>query len=111
MQETLRRSFPRVHFRMNTIVGIILMLSLTLIPASAQTAKTKKTDAQIKQEIITASIAAYRGNCPCPYNRDRAGKSCGARSAYSRPGGAAPLCYERDVTQKTVDDYRKKTGR
>jgi hypothetical protein len=71
---------------------------------------TKKTDAEIKQLLIKESIAAYKGSCPCPYNTDKAGKSCGARSAYSKPGGASPLCYENDVTQKMVDDYRKKTA-
>jgi hypothetical protein len=58
---------------------------------------------------ISASIAAYKGNCPCPYNVDRRGHRCGARSAYSRPGGAMPLCYERDVTQQMVDDYRRRS--
>ncbi len=74
--------------------------------ASAQTEKPPKTDAEIKQEIIRESIASYSGSCPCPYSRDRAGRRCGGRSAYSRPGGASPLCYESDVTQKMVDDYR-----
>ena len=83
---------------------------VTLIGWTSAWTQTKKTDAQIKQDIIAASIAAYRGSCPCPYNVDRRGQKCGARSAYSRPGGAMPLCYERDVTQKMVDEYRKRTG-
>jgi hypothetical protein len=62
------------------------------VPAAAQ------TDAQIRQRLIRQSIAAYSGSCPCPYSSDRAGRRCGARSAYSRPGGAAPLCYPSDVT-------------
>src|SRR5437763_11102608 len=73
-------------------------------------AQTKKTDAQIKQDMIATSIAAYSGSCPCPYNRDRAGRSCGKRSAYSRPGGAAPLCYEGDVTEKMGGAYRASHG-
>ena len=77
--------------------------------ASGQARKDNKTDAEIRQEIIKQSIASYRGSCPCPYNTDRAGRRCGARSAYSKPGGASPLCYENDVTQKMVDEYRKKT--
>lgn len=75
-----------------------------------QTKKAAKTDAEVKQAIIAESITSYRGNCPCPYKRDRAGHRCGARSAYSRPGGASPICYERDITQKMVEDYRKRTG-
>jgi hypothetical protein len=92
------------------LLALSVVLPLALTPVWGQASKsTDKTDAQIKQEIIRASIASYSGNCPCPYNRDRAGRSCGRRSAYSRPGGASPLCYERDVTQKMVDEYRKRT--
>jgi hypothetical protein len=82
-------------------------LALALGLASGQSAKSTQTDAEIKQAIIIESIARYKGSCPCPYNIDRVGRRCGARSAYSRPGGASPLCYESDVTQKMVDDYRK----
>jgi len=60
----------------------------------------------IKQKIIKSSISSYRGNCPCPYNTDRAGRKCGGRSAYSRPGGASPICYESDVTDKMMENYR-----
>jgi hypothetical protein len=61
-----------------------------------------QTDAQMKQRIIRESIASYSGSCPCPYNTDRAGRRCGARSAYSRPGGYAPICYPADVTPAMV---------
>ena len=92
---------------MNTwLVRVVLVLGLGI--ASAQTKQAAKTDAQIKQAIILQSIASYRGSCPCPYNVDRAGRMCGRKSAYSRPGGASPICYEKDVTQKMVDDYRKR---
>ena len=50
-------------------------------PAFAQ----RLSDAQVKQQIIRESIASYPGPCACPYNTDRAGRSCGRRSAYSRP--------------------------
>ncbi len=96
---------------MRSMIRIAVVVALVVGTAWAQTSKSEKTDAEIKQEIIEASIASYRGTCPCPYNTDRAGRRCGARSAYSRPGGAAPLCYESDVTQKMVDDYRKKMKR
>jgi hypothetical protein len=36
------------------------------------------------------------GSCDCPYDTDKRGNSCGRRSAYSRPGGRSPICYERD---------------
>jgi hypothetical protein len=65
-------------------------------------------DDEIKQQIIKDSIASYPGTCACPYNVDRAGHQCGRRSAYSRPGGYAPLCYPNDVTKEMVEDYRKR---
>ena len=61
-----------------------------------------QTDAQVRQRLIRESIASYPGSCPCPYSTDRAGRRCGARSAYSRPGGYAPLCYPAEVTAAQV---------
>ena len=90
---------------------LLVLLTLALGFATAQTTKATKTDAEIKQEIIKQWIAGYRGNCPCPYSVNRAGRMCGRRSAYSKPGGASPICYEKDVTQKMRDDYRKRTKR
>jgi len=61
-----------------------------------------QSNAQIKQRLIRQSIAAYSGACPCPYSTMRNGARCGGRSAYSRPGGAAPLCYPSDVSAAQV---------
>lgn len=69
-------------------------------------AKKRVTDAQIKKLLIDESIAAYDGNCPCPYSRARNGSRCGKRSAYDREGGAAPLCFPADVTPEMVQSYR-----
>lgn len=69
-----------------------------------------ESDQSIRQKMIEESLASYPGNCPCPYNRDRAGRSCGKRSAYTKPGGYSPLCYPSDVTQEMVDNYRRLHG-
>ena len=71
------------------------------------TAAVAQSDAEIRQRIVRQSIAAYPGPCACPYNTDRAGRSCGRRSAYSRPGGYAPLCYPSDVSQDEVQAWRR----
>ena len=93
------------HFRLFLRLALVgLALSSTLGQTNAA-----KTDSQIAEEIIRESTAAYKGNCPCPYSKNRAGRSCGGNSAYSRPGGAAPLCYPKDVTQKMIDEYRQKS--
>lgn len=69
-------------------------------PALAQ------SDSAIRQKIIRASIDNYSGSCPCPYNTDRAGRRCGGRSAYSRPGGYSPKCFASDMTAAEVRAYR-----
>ena len=65
------------------------------------------TDAQIRAVIIRQSIASYPGTCACPYNVARNGSSCGRRSAYSRGGGYAPMCYASDVSDAAVAAYRR----
>lgn len=57
------------------------------------------------QALIADSISSYPGNCPCPYNTDRAGRSCGKRSAWSKGGGYSPLCYPGDVTAAMIEKY------
>jgi hypothetical protein len=68
------------------------------------------SDAEIRKRIIAESIANYDGPCACPYQRARNGSLCGRRSAYSRPGGEAPLCYDKDVTEEMVSAYRAEHG-
>lgn len=74
-------------------------------PASRE---SSLSDAAIRKILIQKSIAAYGGSCPCPYNLDRAGRRCGRRSAYSRPGGASPLCYDHDISDQMIRNYRKR---
>src|SRR5262245_9480048 len=93
------------------VLALTVSTAVCLAALSAQSNKQAKPDAQIKQEIIAASLASYRGNCPCPYNTDRAGRKCGRRSAYSRPGGASPICYPEDVTAKMIEAFKAKGGK
>lgn len=74
-------------------------------------AQAASSDAEIRQAIIRESISNYPGPCACPYNVMRNGRSCGRRSAYSKPGGYSPICYEADVTQDMVRQYRKTHGK
>lgn len=69
------------------------------------------TDDEIRDYLVARSIAGYSGSCPCPYNRDRAGRRCGGRSAYSRPGGRSPLCYARDISDELVRRTRERYRR
>ena len=79
-------------------------------PAPAQPTPTPPalsgpSRAEIVQLLIARSLRSYSGNCPCPYNVDRAGRRCGGRSAHSRRGGAAPLCFESDVTEAMIRSF------
>ena len=94
---------------MNVLKVSTLAFVLIFGTALATTPKEAKSDAEIKRILIEESIARYTGNCPCPYNVDRAGRRCGKRSAYSRPGGASPLCYARDISEDMVKEYRERT--
>lgn len=47
--------------------------------------------------LIAHSRAEFSGECPCPYDVDHSGRSCGKRSAYSRTGASSVLCYPKDV--------------
>jgi len=69
------------------------------------------TNTEIRELLVRRSIAAYAGSCPCPFNVDRAGRRCGRRSAYSRPGGASPLCYAGDVSDGLVQKLRDSAPR
>lgn len=56
------------------------------------------TELSTPSESLTPEIGSpirspISGSCQCPYDTDSRGRQCGARSAYSRPGGGSPRCY------------------
>ncbi len=72
---------------------------------SPQILKSQKEASPAPEPSVTPSPAvnldapvrdAVSGSCDCPYDTDKRGNSCGRRSAYSRPGGRSPICYESD---------------
>ena len=65
------------------------------------------SDQQIKDLIIAESITTYQGSCPCPYTANRAGRRCGKTSAYTKPGGASPFCYHRDISEEMIERYKR----
>lgn len=80
-------------------------------PSAKRKVEEALTAAAIAAIIIQASRAQYHAGgrpCACPDDRTRGGQSCGGRSAYSRPGGAAPLCYVKDVTTAMIDAFRQR---
>jgi len=89
-------------------VTVSLVMAVSLLWAGASDAKSiRQTDDQIRQLIIEDSIASYPGVCACPFNSARNGSSCGRRSAWSKQGGYAPICYKKEVSKEMVDEWRK----
>lgn len=88
----------------------ILLLALLSVgfaaSAKEQVPDARLVDEQVKQQIIQESIDSYPGNCPCPYNLARNGSRCGKRSAWSRAGGYAPICYKEEITDEMVSEWR-----
>jgi hypothetical protein len=87
----------------------VVMVVAALVATVASTAGST-TDEQVRQAVVAESIAGYPGNCPCPYNTDRAGRRCGGRSAHSRAGGYAPTCFPDEVTTEQIRAYRARHG-
>ncbi|WP_411891790.1 SH3 domain-containing protein [Yoonia sp. SDW83-1] len=77
----------------------------TRAPVRSIATPTSREIQTARREIIRQSIAAYPGSCPCPYNVDRGGRRCGARSAWSRPGGYSPICYDSDISNARLETY------
>jgi hypothetical protein len=88
----------------------VLLVCLTLPVCDATAKKAVTPDEEIKQHLIDESISAYSGSCACPYNSARNGSRCGKRSAWSKPGGADPLCYKDDVSEEQVEAWRRAHG-
>lgn len=91
-------------------LAAVSVLALAAVLASPPIGAQRASDDDLRRQMIEDSIRAYSGNCPCPYNLARNGSRCGNRSAYSRPGGASPLCYPEDISQAMLDEYKRRKG-
>ena len=89
----------RLHKPIAALSGLML---------AGATWASEMTDSEVRDRIVRESVASYSGSCACPENIDAAGRRCGARSAYSKPGGARPICYSHDVTDEQVREFRSR---
>jgi len=96
--------------RLSSWTALLAVGGLVLCGAAPAFAQLAPGDAAIRQMMIEESIAAYPGNCPCPFNTMRNGRRCGGNSAWSKPGGRSPLCYPDDIRQPILDDYKLRKG-
>lgn len=92
-----------MKWQISALIGLCAFVGTGQIAA----ARSSLSDTEIRQRIIAESISSYPGNCPCPYNSARNGSSCGRRSAWSRAGGATPICYPNEISKAQVDAWRR----
>ena len=86
--------------RRSLLVTTTLAISVFAVPMSrAQDVSV----AQVKKQIIAECLAIYQQSrpCPCPYS----GRRCFI-NAWLIPGGAKPFCYDDDVSEGDVVQYR-----
>ncbi len=88
-------------------IHILLVVAMCVYAPVSAKETAPLSDKEIRGILIQQSIASYPGRCPCPYNTMKNGRSCGKRSAYSKPGGYSPLCYPADVSDEMVERYRE----
>ena len=96
-----------VNVRALNLTGYIYkpLLTKTCVPGE-ELVRGDMARADIVSTLMSRSQSRYNGSCPCPHNVDRSGRRCGGRSAYSRPGGASPLCYSSDVTAEMIRSFQ-----
>lgn len=78
-----------------------VFLALAFMMLSGSSAAVALDTQQTTQAIISKCSEIYKATghpCPCPFDQAKNGSACGKRSAYDRPGGAAPICFAKDVT-------------
>jgi hypothetical protein len=93
---------------MKQLLCTILLLVCLPLAAQNPSGRSQLSDEQVKQEVIRESIESYPGNCPCPENRASNGSRCGKRSAWSKAGGYAPICYENEVSKEMIEAWRNR---
>lgn len=92
------------------ILGAAARLLLTVGAALVIAGAAPISDAAVTNSIIQQSVPDYLATghpCACPYNLASNGSHCGGRSAYSRRGGASPICYPDQVTPEMILQWRR----
>ena len=88
-----------------SVTTVVLAAVFVFVSEMAIAKSNQLTDDQVKQRIIDDSIASYPGTCACPFNTARNGSSCGRRSAWSKAGGASPICYKKEISKAMIKEW------
>jgi hypothetical protein len=73
-------------------MGLVLAMLVVAFYGSTASFKVQSSKADAALPVATEELLIFAGNCDCPDDTDAAGRRCGKRSAWSKPGGAQPIC-------------------
>ena len=81
-----------------------VFISVLLFSSFFAFAPRAVADMRVRNPIRSAAGSGH--GCPCPYDqivrRNGSVYRCGKTSAWSRPGGEYPTCYESDTYNKIL---------
>jgi len=91
------------------VTSLVLGLTvqdLKVSPSRAQDTGTTRIFVEPRRnrvpKIATQRSTTENPSCPCPYDVAFDGKICGRRSAYVKPGGEEPACYQGETTARQL---------
>lgn len=90
-----------------SVTTVVLAAVFVFVSEMAIAKSNQLSDDQVKHRIIDDSIASYPGTCACPFNTARNGSSCGRRSAWSKAGGASPICYKKEISKAMIKEWHQ----
>jgi hypothetical protein len=89
-----------------TMACFAVALAASTAGSSARAQATALADADVRALLVRASVALYKGVCPCPWSFNREHQRCGEASAFNRKLSEAPVCFAREITREQVARYR-----
>ena len=82
-----------------TLFAFCALAALNNVVASGA---ANASESEVRKMLVSKSVAAYDGACPCPYTKAADGSQCGKRSAYSKNAADKPMCFAKDVPTAMV---------
>lgn len=82
------------------------------LPTVSGQALRQLTDNRTRQAMIAESMRQYRGECACPSQVDRHGRTCGKRAGkLIGPNHPKPFCTPIEISDEQVKAWREKRQR
>lgn len=90
---------------MPKLLRTLMALTALLLMAACGDAGAQ-ADNRLRDELIARSVAAYSGQCPCPWSTRRGGAACGDRSSYAQGNRRGLYCFRKDIPAAVLAQHR-----